>query len=99
MAYLPTGHVTMRLFNDGADPARALILGGPPFEEGIVMWWNFVGRSHEDIVAAREDWMAHSERFGEVEGYAGDVQHLPAPVLPAVRIRPRANAPKPHPLP
>ena len=38
---------------------------------------------------AREEWMAHSERFGEVEGYAGEVQHLPAPAIPAVRIRPR----------
>ena len=74
------------------EPARALLLGGPPFGEEIVMWWNFVGRSHEDIVAARDEWMAHSARFGEVEGYAGDVQHLPAPVMPAVRIRPRGNA-------
>jgi hypothetical protein len=41
---------------------------------------------------AREAWMAHSERFGEVSGYAGPVQHLPAPALPGVRIRPRRNA-------
>ena len=92
MAYLPTATPTLALTNTTDSPARALILGGPPFEEEIVMWWNFVGRSHEDIVAAREQWMARSARFGEVEGYAGDVQHLPAPILPAVRIRPRGNA-------
>ena len=92
MAYLPTGDAALTLTNTTDDPARALILGGPPFEEEIVMWWNFVGRSHEDIVTAREEWMAHSARFGEVEGYAGTVQHLPAPPIPAVRIRPRANA-------
>jgi redox-sensitive bicupin YhaK (pirin superfamily) len=92
MAYLPTQTVTLVLTNTSDGPARALLLGGPPFDEEIVMWWNFVGRSHEDIVAARDAWMAHSERFGEVEGYAGEVQHLPAPVIPAVRIRPRGNA-------
>lgn len=92
MAYLPTDTPTLLLTNTGDGPARALVLGGPPFDEEIVMWWNFVGRSHDDIVAARDEWMAHSARFGEVEGYAGDVQHLPAPPIPAVRIRPRGNA-------
>ena len=89
MAYLPTTTPALLLTNTSDAPARALLLGGPPFGEAIVMWWNFVGRSHEDIVAARDEWMAHSARFGEVEGYVGDVQHLPAPPIPAVRIRPR----------
>jgi redox-sensitive bicupin YhaK (pirin superfamily) len=93
LGYLPTGRTTMTLTNTAPTPARALLLGGPPFEEDIVMWWNFVGRSHEDVVQAREDWMSHSERFGEVQGYAGEVQHLPAPVIPPVRIRPRGNPP------
>jgi hypothetical protein len=97
MAYLPTRTPALHLTNTADEPARALLLGGPPFDEEIVMWWNFVGRSHEDIVAAREEWMAHSERFGEVEGYAGEVQHLPAPAIPAVRIRPRGNAVRTNP--
>ena len=36
--------------------ARLLLIGGEPFEEHIVMWWNFVGRDHEDIATAREHW-------------------------------------------
>ncbi|MEO5981981.1 MAG: pirin family protein [Pedococcus sp.] len=92
LAHLPTGRSQLRITNGTDEPARALLLGGPPFEEEILMWWNFVGRTHEEIVAAREEWMAHSERFGAVQGYAGDVQHLPAPVIPAVRIHPRGNA-------
>jgi hypothetical protein len=32
------------------------LLGGEPFEADIVMWWNFVGRTHEEIVAARDAW-------------------------------------------
>jgi len=95
MAYLPPGRDAVMLANEGDEPARMLLLGGPPFEEEIVMWWNFVGRSHEDIVQAREDWMSYSARFGEVEGYAGEIQHLPAPVLPGVRIKPRARASRP----
>jgi quercetin 2,3-dioxygenase len=95
LAHLPTGRAGLTLTNRGAEPARALLLGGPPFEEEILMWWNFVGRTHEEIVEAREEWMARSERFGAVEGYAGDIQHLPAPAIPAVRIRPRSNASRP----
>ena len=36
------------------------------------MWWNFVGRDHDDIVAAREEWMRADPRFGTVHGYPGD---------------------------
>ena len=40
----------------------ALLLGGPPFGESIVMWWNFVGRTHEEVVAFREEWQAQVRR-------------------------------------
>ena len=69
-------------------PARVLLLGGEPFEEQIVMWWNFVARSHDEIVQAREDW-ASSDRFGTVVGYDGDA--LPAPPLPTTPLRPRGR--------
>jgi hypothetical protein len=38
--------------------ARVLLLGGAPLGEQIVMWWNFIGRSHEEIVAFRANWQA-----------------------------------------
>jgi quercetin 2,3-dioxygenase len=69
-------------------PARVLLLGGAPFEEDLVMWWNFVGRSHEEIAEARADWAA-GERFGTVGGYPGDP--LPAPALPTTRLLPRRS--------
>jgi hypothetical protein len=50
------------------------------------MWWNFVARSHEEIVEAREDWMA-GRRFGTVHGYPGD--RLPAPAMPTTRLKSR----------
>ena len=65
---------------------RAFLLGGAPLGEQLVMWWNFVGRSHEDIAAARDDWEARSPRFAAVPGYD---ERLPAPALPTTRLLPR----------
>ncbi|MEU7392104.1 pirin family protein [Streptomyces tanashiensis] len=89
LGYAGTGAETLTLTNESDAPARAVLLGGTPFEEEIVMWWNFIGRSHEDIVEAREEWEKASDRFGTVEGYPGD--RLPAPALPNARIAPRRN--------
>jgi quercetin 2,3-dioxygenase len=89
LGHLGPGNGTLTLVNAADTPARMVLLGGPPFEERIVMWWNFVGRTHEDIAQAREDWMTGS-RFGEVNGYDGD--RLPAPELPGVPLRPRGRA-------
>ncbi|MEU1971893.1 pirin family protein [Microbacterium sp. NPDC019599] len=66
------------------DGATLFLLGGEPFEDDIVMWWNFVGRSHEEIVEARDAWEAGTERFGHVVDH-GD-ERVPAPPLPAVRL-------------
>jgi redox-sensitive bicupin YhaK (pirin superfamily) len=67
--------------------ATLFLLGGEPFEDDIVMWWNFVGRSHEEIVEAREAWEAGSDRFGRVIDH-GD-ERIPAPPLPGVRLTQR----------
>lgn len=63
------------------------LLGGEPFEADIVMWWNFVGRSHEEIVEARDAWESGSDRYGHVVGH-GD-ERIPAPPLPGVRLTER----------
>jgi redox-sensitive bicupin YhaK (pirin superfamily) len=65
---------------------RLFLLGGQPFDEPLVMWWNFVARTHEEIVEARDDWMA-GRRFGTVSGAAG--QPLPAPEIPTTRLKTR----------
>jgi quercetin 2,3-dioxygenase len=58
--------------------ARVLLVGGPPFPETILMWWNFVARTPEEIRDARMDWEEH-RRFGEVIAYNGP--RLAAPDL------------------
>ncbi|KIF04021.1 pirin [Streptomyces sp. RSD-27] len=89
LGYAAPGRTTLTLVNDSDHPARTVLLGGPPFEEEIVMWWNFIGRSHQDIVEARDEWERASDRFGSVDGYPGD--RLPAPALPNAVITPRKN--------
>lgn len=88
LGYLaPGGH---RVTVTCEDEARLLLLGGPPFGERLVMWWNFVLRGHEEVVVARAEWEqpgTRAARFGTVGG-----QPLPpveAPPLPGVRLRPR----------
>ncbi len=67
-----------------AEGATIFLLGGEPFEDEIVMWWNFVARSHEEIAEARDAWEAGAPRFGRVVDH-GD-ERIPAPPLPAVRL-------------
>lgn len=76
-----------------AEGALLFLLGGEPFEAEIVMWWNFAGRSHDEIARARAEWENESAggptgRFGVVDGH--DVR-IPAPPLPDVRLMPRGR--------
>ena len=94
IGYVAPGAARLELAT-GDEPARIVLLGGEPFGESIVMWWNFIGRSHDEIVASRTQWMADvidgddaSGPFGHFDGYDG--KPLPAPTLPLGRLRPRA---------
>ena len=99
LLYLGLGRRDLAL--ESARGGRVMILGGEPFAEEIIMWWNFVGRTHEEIVEARSDWMAAerfdpayaaevTDRFGQVVGFDGGP--LPAPDLPNLRLRPRSRS-------
>ena len=89
LGYLGPGARTLSLVNPGDARTRVILIGGEPLGEDLVMWWNFVGRSHEEIVEFREEWQAEGERFGQVEGYPG--RRLPAPPLPNGWLVPRRN--------
>jgi redox-sensitive bicupin YhaK (pirin superfamily) len=93
LAYVPCGADVLTL-QVGDEPARVIVLGGPPFGEQIVMWWNFVGRSHDEIVTYRQAWEDEINARGAASMFgmpADDPEApLPAPVLPNVRIRPRS---------
>jgi quercetin 2,3-dioxygenase len=91
LAFQAAGSEQLSIVNRGDAPARAVLLGGTPFPEQLVMWWNFVGRSHDDIATYRQMWEDHHDRFGAVHGYRGAVPRLPAPPLPNATLRPRPN--------
>jgi redox-sensitive bicupin YhaK (pirin superfamily) len=86
LLYLGDGSTSVRL--RAGSEARVLLLGGEPFAERLVMWWNFVARDHDEIVEARTTWEAGG-RFGEVHGYDGDP--IPAPPMPLTRLVPRGR--------
>ena len=91
LAHVAPGRSSLTL--TAHDDARVVLLGGPPFGESIVMWWNFVGRTHEEVVGYRDEWQAQitdarivDGRFGVGERHAAD----PGPDL--------AQRPPPFPL-
>lgn len=101
MAASDTG-ATQLHFLAGANGARLILLGGEPLHERFVMWWNFIGDTHQAVVDAREGWMsevvdvsstpvapapADQPRFREVEGFDGPP--LPAPVMPNAELKAR----------
>lgn len=95
LAYTGTGETQLRIRNTGDTPARMVFIGGEPFTENILMWWNFIGREYEEIEQFREQWQAQDERFGHTYGYIGHhadgLSWLPAPELPHSDIKPRIN--------
>jgi redox-sensitive bicupin YhaK (pirin superfamily) len=64
LAYLGQGRDEVSL--DVTEPTRAILLGGEPFPEPLVMWWNFVARSRDEIDIAYASWRDQDDRFGRV---------------------------------
>ncbi|GAA3925095.1 pirin family protein [Microbacterium soli] len=99
LGYTPTGADTLRIVA-GDEGTRVILLGGVPLGERIVMWWNFVGRSHDEIVEFRRRYQAElgfdpadprdadgPDLFGPYPD--GQLPPLPAPPMPTVQLRPR----------
>jgi redox-sensitive bicupin YhaK (pirin superfamily) len=83
LTYLGSGRDGLLLENER--PAHAFLLGGAPMQEEVLLWWNFVGRSDEEMRLAGQQWQGHDSRFGEVQGYDGP--RLIAPEL-TTRLKP-----------
>jgi len=83
--YMPAGNSKFTLSSNGK--FRGLLIGGEPFKEAIIMWWNFIGRTHDEIVKMRTDWESSSKRFSSFEDRIGG--RIPAPDLPNLVLKPR----------
>ena len=76
LLYLPPGRHSVTVSAQAG--ARLFLLGGEPLGETLLMWWNFVGRTAEEIEQARDDW-ERGTRFGSVPARAAD--RIAAPPL------------------
>ena len=92
LGYVPLGRDTIRI--EAESSSRLLLVGGRPLGEQIVMWWNFIGRNHDEIVEARRQWTEEiatldiaDRRYGRIPD--DPLPPLPAPEMPHVRLRPR----------
>ena len=77
LLFLPAGRSTLRL--QCTPGTRLLLVGGAPMHEDVLVWWNFVGRTQEEIAQALTDWEAGTGRFGPP--VASPLPPLRAPVL------------------
>ncbi len=62
LAYLGLGRDEIRLTS--RERSRALLVGGVPFEEPVMMWWNYVARTRQEILDAHQSWMTDDGRLG-----------------------------------
>lgn len=83
--YLPPGRESVEMTAQGT--STLILIGGAPFREQFVMWWNFIGRSHEEIVEMRKDWEKNPNRFPSFVDTIG--VRIPAPEMPNLRLTPR----------
>lgn len=87
LGFLEAGRDEIELV--AAEDALLLLLGGPPFGEQIVMWWNFIGREHDEVGGYRAQWQHLLEQGADSRFSlpADDpLPPLPAPVLPNARL-------------
>ncbi|MFA5633248.1 MAG: pirin family protein [Porticoccaceae bacterium] len=82
LLYLGSGRNSLAFA--AAAEAQVLLLGGEPFAEEILMWWNFVARTPAEIEAATREWNS-GRGFGEVKGSPSP--RMPAPDMAGLRAR------------
>jgi quercetin 2,3-dioxygenase len=87
LLYLGSGRQSLRLRSPYG--GRVIMLGGQPFAEHIVMWWNFIGRSHQEIVEFRSAWEKRDVRFSPI--VSRSEKAMEAPPMPTVQLKPRSR--------
>jgi quercetin 2,3-dioxygenase len=79
-AHVPPGRASIRV--EAREPAVALLLGGTPFPDELVMWWNYVARTRDEVAEAHSAWTARGPRFGSVASSLDPVDVGPPPWSP-----------------
>lgn len=99
LAYFEPGETKLRLSAEleGEHPVRAILIGGEPVDEEIIMWWNLIARENDEIVDWRSNWQTaigvedggDPEMFLPLVERTNDDPEIPAPKLPPGKIHPR----------
>lgn len=82
LLYLGTQRDQLSLECD--EECQILLLGGKPFQEDILVWWNFVARTQAEIEVAITQWN-QGQFFGEVKGSPSS--RLNAPSLAGIKLK------------
>jgi redox-sensitive bicupin YhaK (pirin superfamily) len=83
LAYLASGADECRFSSSHA--SRAMLIGGVPFGERLLMWWNFVARTQDEISDAWRAWATGDERFGKVASPFDRIEVNPPPWMMPTR--------------
>lgn len=77
LGYLGTGRDELAVAT--SEPARVMLIGGEPLTDELVMWWNYVARTRDEITAAHRSWTDDDGRFGAVDSPLARVDVDPPP--------------------
>lgn len=87
LLYLPPGRSDIEI--ETGEDSIVLMIGGRPFDEEVIMWWNFIGRTQDEIEQMRSEWNAGADQFPSFTDNIGG--RIPAPELPTVALVPRGG--------
>lgn len=73
--YFEPGKTELHL--ETTEASQIMLIGGTPFGEEIMMFWNFVARNKEEIQESTRLWNERGALFGEVVGYDGPPMEAP----------------------
>ena len=81
LIYLPAGRESVNI--ECSPDSRLLIIGGEPMDEAILLWWNFVARTTEEMQEAQAQWEA--EAATDAETIDGKPRRFGPPVASALK--------------
>ncbi|MGC8479926.1 MAG: pirin family protein [Acidimicrobiales bacterium] len=84
LGYLPPNRNSLHL--RGPKGSRALLIGGIPFAEKPLMWWNFVGRTRGELLEMVKQW-----NDGPGTRYGSTGSSLPRILSPVPPWRPESS--------
>jgi redox-sensitive bicupin YhaK (pirin superfamily) len=77
LGYLGLGRDELAV--EALEASRILLIGGIPLADQLLMWWNYVARTRDEVLTAHDQWTAGDDRFGEVASPLARIDVDPPP--------------------